>query len=1642
MASEPLDHVADQDQQSSPISNDFNPSGYEANIYEVAKRRNTIAVVETGSGKDMVAAMLISDIGQAIKSSGAKKLIVFLAPTVHLVHQQFEVVKVNTNFKVEEYYGAKGVDSWTMECWEKETNEHDVLVMTPQILLDALKKVFLSLEAVCLMIIDECHLATGKHPYTKIMKEFYYKSTNKPKIFGMTASPVIRKGVSSSSDCVGQISELESTLDSQLYTTEDRKERELYVPSAKETCIFYDQAWFPSSDLKAKMEASWAKIDASLSKLQESVESNFKDMDDTMKTPRKRLSDDYANILYCLDNLGLICTYEAVKVCLDNAPCKEEYELYRESSSQCRYFLEEVLGIIRESFLHGGEYFLDFGFDYLKAVNLGYISPKLNELVQLFHSFGGSREEPCLILVDRIITAEVIGRFMKKVASLCHFTVSYFTGTNTSVDGLAPKIQKETLELFCSGEVNLLFATDVVEEGIHFPNCSCVVRYDLPKTVRSYVQSRGQARQNNSQFVTMLERGNKKQRDQLYEIVRREYLMTDSATNRDPETCVLKACTTEERNAYTVDATGASVTAASSVSLVQKYCETLPGDKNFIPRPTFHYSYLGDSYECRIALPPHAAFQTIVGPVCKMSSLSKQLVCLEACKLLHQMGALNDHLLPAIDKPPENDLDVKSKDPASGAGTTKRKELHGTTCIHTLSGTWGGKLDGAIFQAYKFDFSCEIVSEFYSGFTLLIESKLADDVGNIELELYLISKTVKSSVSSCGQVHLDGEQMAKAMCFQEFFCNGLFGRLFHGTKSAGNRREFLLEKETRNLWSPLYMYLLLPLESLNDSSNGTWRINWTGINSCVSAVEFLKKNSSLGSHHCYGDTRDFLPSRTVSSETKCNIVEIIHFANCSVNVANLKDMVVVAIHTGRIYSVAEVLNNTSAESPFDGKKDNVPSKYSTFSEYFNNKYGIVLQYPGQPLLRLKQSHNPHNLLVNFSGEGGGGIERQRMYAQMPPELLVSIGVQRFVLKSFYLMPSLIHRLESLMLASQLREDIDCHSSSFQISSSLILEALTTLRCNEDFSMERLELLGDSVLKYAVSCHLFLKYPKKHEGQLSNLRQWAICNSNLHKLGINRKLQGYIRDGAFDPRRWVAPGQISLRPAPCNCGVDTLEVPVDSKFQTEDPKVVVGKSCDKGHRWMCSKTISDCVEALIGAYYVSGGLPAALHLMKWFHIDAELEPSLVAEAITTASLRTYNPKANEIAILESKLHYEFSTKGLLHEAITHASEQESGVGCCYERLEFLGDSVLDLLITRHLYDSHTDIDPGELTDLRSASVNNENFAQVAVRQNLQQHLQHSSGLLLSQITEYVKSLSEPDNGTTLQGTKGPKALGDMVESIAGAILIDTELNLDEVWRIFKPLLSPIVTPDKLELPPLRELIELCDSLGYFIKETCTKKGETVHVKLTVQLKDVLLIGEGCDRTKKAAKGEAARCLLKELEKRDISYSWCSKKRKLVSEGVGDSSLLDINYNVCSQVNVEDSSERVIYKKKRTTERIGVFPSVSDSKTSSPNDTAPVIKSINMKKGGPRTSFYELCKKQQWKRPDFESSETKSRTPIDFGEGSSAHFSSFVSKITLHIPNFGDIECTGDARPDKKSSEDSAALAMLYELERQGKLIIGG
>ncbi|XP_074345959.1 endoribonuclease Dicer homolog 3a-like isoform X1 [Apium graveolens] len=1618
----------------------FEPRKYQKKVLEVAKRRNTIANLDTGAGKTLISVMLINEVAKSVKLSGKKRLIIFLAPTVALVHQQYEVIKDNTELVVDEYYGAKGVDFWDAGSWEKEINRNDVMVMTPQILLDALRKAFLKFEIICLLVLDECHHAIGNHPYARLMKEFYHNSEDKPKVFGMTASPVIKKGVSSVNDSDRQISELESMLDSQIYSVDSKTEQESVIPSTTELFRFYDPAVCYSSDLKRKLQSTWLKFDASLVMLQASLPVSFKDTDDKQKSLRSRMSSIHQKIFYCIDDLGLICAVEAVKILRENSPdVNTDFELYKKSSLQFKYYLEEVLYLVEESLPQGHESFLEVGYDYSKTVSTGIISTKLYELLQFFQSFGEAKQVSCLVFVDQIITAKVVERVFKKIIKLSHISASYLTGTNNS-DALTPKMQKETLESFRSGKVNLLFTTDVVEEGIHVPNCSTVIRFDLPTTVRSYVQSRGRARQKNSQYVMMLERGNLKQREQMFDIIQSEYLMRDTALNREEDASILKPCNTKDISTYVVSLTGASVTEDSSVGIIYRYCQKLPHDKYYSPRPIFQISSSENLYQCVLTLPPNAAFKTLTGPSCRSSDLSKQLVCLAACKKLHELGALDNHLVPVNEQPDKNASIVKNKGPS--AGTTKRKELHGTTSIRALSGTWGEMIDNTYFFAYKLDFVCDIPDEHYSSFILLVESKLEDDVANLEVDLYLVDRVVKSSVSSCGRVLLDAEQVRKSKCFQEFFFNGVFGKLFINSKSKKGR-QFLFESDA-SLWNPSNIYLLLPLEFGNIPSEETWKIDWTIIETCGSAVEFLKINAWLSAVQS-GSVIGGSENNDVTWSDLSSVGNI-HFANGVLPIPNIKDMVVVSVHTGRIYSVVEVLLDTSADSNFDGYSDEAPINYTSFTDYFQKQYGISLVRPAQPLLLLKQSHKAHNLLVDFKegyliekkNETSSKKVERKPYdlVRMPPELLVFVYVGLSVLKSVYLLPSIVHRLESLMLASQLREEINSDCGNIQISSSLILEALTTMKCNESFSMERLELLGDSVLKYATSCYLFLKYPNKHEGQLSNCRTNAVRNSTLHKLGTDKKIQGYIRDSPFDPRRWTAPGQQSIRLFPCEHGVDTAYVPLDSKFITEDTKVMVGKCCDRGHRWMSSKTISDCLEALIGAYYVGGGLIASIQLMKWFGMDVEVQHSLLDEAIMKASFHLYSPKAIEIGIIESKLEYQFLVKGLLLEAITHASgEQDVGCGYCYQRLEFLGDSVLDILITWYLYQRHKNIDPGDLTDLRSASVNNEKFAEAAVRKNLHLHLQHSSGLLRDQIVKFAGFASGSySSNKTSSAAKCPKALGDLVESIAGAILIDSRLNLEEVWRIFKPILSPIVTPDKLELPPLRELVELCDSLGLFVKDNCLTKGEVMFAELSVQLKDTLLIREGSGQTRKAAKAQAALQLLKDLEGRGIS------RRKQIKDSSVASSPLNSAITICNKEHPEaltlfSSPKRQKACKMQTTTQT---PSVNG-----PKNNMIVLESINMSKGGPRIALYDVCKKQQWPLPKFETTEERSRFPFKIGEGPEVRqgFSSFVSQITFTIPNRDVIVMSGHPRADKKSSFDSACLCMLSELEQRGILSIG-
>lgn len=81
----------------------------------------------------------------------------------------------------------------------------------------------------------------------------------------------------------------------------------------------------------------------------------------------------------------------------------------------------------------------------------------------------------------------------------------------------------------------------------------------------------------------------------------------------------------------------------------------------------------------------------------------------------------------------------------------------------------------------------------------------------------------------------------------------------------------------------------------------------------------------------------------------------------------------------------------------------------------------------------------------------------------------------------------------------------------------------------------------------------------------------------------------------------------------------------------------------------------------------------------------------------------------------------------------------------QKLEFLGDAVLEYLITSYLYSAYPDLKPGQITDLRSISVNNYSFAHIAVWNSLHKFLVKDSNSLTEAVNQFEKyvQLSEPE-----------------------------------------------------------------------------------------------------------------------------------------------------------------------------------------------------------------------------------------------------------------------------------------------------------
>jgi endoribonuclease Dicer len=117
---------------------------------EKAIEKNVIIYLRTGSGKTYIAVMLIKHFAEQVEkpySQGGRRTI-FLANNVPLVMQQAEFLRNHTYLNVGEYYGDRLLDNKLLDCWDqttwdKELEKNQILVMSPQILVDMLQHSFI-----------------------------------------------------------------------------------------------------------------------------------------------------------------------------------------------------------------------------------------------------------------------------------------------------------------------------------------------------------------------------------------------------------------------------------------------------------------------------------------------------------------------------------------------------------------------------------------------------------------------------------------------------------------------------------------------------------------------------------------------------------------------------------------------------------------------------------------------------------------------------------------------------------------------------------------------------------------------------------------------------------------------------------------------------------------------------------------------------------------------------------------------------------------------------------------------------------------------------------------------------------------------------------------------------------------------------------------------------------------------------------------------------------------------------------------------------------------------------------------------------------------------------------------------------------
>ena len=621
------------------------PRTYQIELFEMAKKRNVIAVLDTGSGKTLIAVLLLRHtFAQELEDRAVgkpKRVSFFLVDSVTLLFQQHAVLKTNLDQPMNLFCGDMGCDLWSRDIWEKHMDENMAIVCTAEVLRHCLAHAFISIENINLLIFDEAHHAKKGHPYARIIMDHYARQPKHfalPRIFGMTASPV-----DSRTDVKKAATELETILHSQIITAADGTLGGHKVTSKQEQFAKYDPLTPPFKTV-----------------LYEQMHSRFK----SNSILRKPLHFAFQ----ASRDLGAWCSDQVWPFCLDDVESKRlllrtEKQYHSRKVPEPLHVLESRKAqLVEASEIVKAHIFEkpDYNNDSLVSSNL---SSKVVLLVQyLRERFERPTDDKAIIFVKQRYTAGLLARLFKH-SHICteHLRVGVLVGTRSGDSGelkVSFRDQVITMMNFRKGKINCLFATSVAEEGLDIPDCNLVIRFDLYTTLIQYIQSKGRARQANSRFIHMYESGNNEHASIIREVRLNEGVL-EKFCRALPEDRKLEGkegnidhFLAKERShrVYVVPETGAKLTYKMSLMVLANFVDSLTPGPDSLANPEYIVTIQNKQYVCEVILPESSPIRGAIGRPHSTKAVAKCSAAFETCVLLREGKYLDQNLLPIFTK--------------------------------------------------------------------------------------------------------------------------------------------------------------------------------------------------------------------------------------------------------------------------------------------------------------------------------------------------------------------------------------------------------------------------------------------------------------------------------------------------------------------------------------------------------------------------------------------------------------------------------------------------------------------------------------------------------------------------------------------------------------------------------------------------------------------------------------------------------------------------------------------------------------------------------------------------------------------------------------------------------------------------------